>query len=199
MSDLGTLYGGLTGKSKADFTGGSAPFITYMNVFSNLATDLDADALVEVGPNERQTAVAYGDVLFTASSESREEVGMASAVVREPSRPTYLNSFCFGFRPNSTADLDPEFAKHLFRAPVMRDQIVKTANGVTRINISKAPFGKMAVPLPDVEEQKHIAAVLDQFDALVNDLSSGLPAEIAARRQQYAHYRDTLLSFKEAA
>lgn len=124
---------------------------------------------------------------------------MASAVTAEPAVPTYLNSFCFGFRPNSTDELNPEFAKHLFRARIMRDQIVKTANGVTRINISKAPFRRMVVPLPDAKVQERIADVLDRFEALVNDLSSGLPAEIEARRAQYAHYRDRLLSFEEAA
>lgn len=198
MSEIGSIYGGLTGKSKADFADGNAPFIAYMNVFSNLSVDLEPTTLVKVGPKERQTAVAFGDVLFTASSESREEVGMASAVTTEPEQPTYLNSFCFGFRPASTSEVDPEFAKHLFRARVMRDQIVKTANGVTRINISKGPFGKIRVPLPELSEQKRLASILDSFDALVNDLSSGLPAEIEARRQQYAYYRDRLLSFGEA-
>lgn len=50
-----------------------------------------------------------------------------------------------------------------------------------------------------LEVQHEIVAILDEFDALVNDLTSGLPAEIAARRRQYAHYRDRLLTFKEAA
>lgn len=55
------------------------------------------------------------------------------------------------------------------------------------------------IPVPPLEEQARIVAILDQFDALVNGLTSGLPAEIAARRQQYEHYRDRLLSFTEAA
>jgi type I restriction enzyme, S subunit len=59
-------------------------------------------------------------------------------------------------------------------------------------------MSQIKVPVPPVEEQERIVAILDKFDALVNDLSSGLPAEIKARRQQYAHYRDRLLSFKEA-
>ena len=54
-------------------------------------------------------------------------------------------------------------------------------------------------PVPDVEIQRHIISVLDRFDTLCNDLTSGLPAEIKARRQQYEHYRDRLLTFREAA
>ncbi len=53
------------------------------------------------------------------------------------------------------------------------------------------------VPVPAFDEQQRIADLLDRFDALVNDISSGLPAEIAARRAQYEHYRDRLLSFPE--
>jgi type I restriction enzyme S subunit len=54
------------------------------------------------------------------------------------------------------------------------------------------------LPVPPMAEQERIVAILDRFDALVNDISIGLPAEIAARRKQYEHYRDRLLSFKEA-
>ena len=53
------------------------------------------------------------------------------------------------------------------------------------------------IPVPALDEQQRIADLLDRFDALVNDISSGLPAEIAARRAQYEHYRDRLLSFPE--
>ena len=53
------------------------------------------------------------------------------------------------------------------------------------------------IPVPALDEQQRIADLLDRFDALVNDITSGLPAEIAARRAQYEHYRDRLLSFPE--
>ena len=67
------------------------------------------------------------------------------------------------------------------------------------IRISSDGLGKIRIFVPLAEEQERIVAILDKFNALVNDLSAGLPAEIKARRQQYVHYRDRLLGFKEAA
>ncbi|WP_341645571.1 restriction endonuclease subunit S [Thauera sp. SDU_THAU2] len=69
--------------------------------------------------------------------------------------------------------------------------------GGTQPKLNQKNMNRIPVALPPLEEQQRIVAILDKFDALVNDLSSGLPAEIKARRQQYEHYRDRLLSFKE--
>ena len=55
------------------------------------------------------------------------------------------------------------------------------------------------MPPTTITEQRQIAELLDKFNSLVSDLSFGLPAEIAARRQQYEYYRDRLLTFKEVA
>ena len=65
--------------------------------------------------------------------------------------------------------------------------------------LSVRRVAEVEIPVPCVSEQYRIADLLDRFDALVNDISSGLPAEIAARRAQYEHYRDRLLSFPEKA
>jgi type I restriction enzyme S subunit len=72
-------------------------------------------------------------------------------------------------------------------------------SGGAQPKLNKANLNRIPIPVPPLEEQERIVAILDTFDALVNDLSSGLPAEIAKRRQQYEHYRDRLLTFKEAA
>lgn len=58
-------------------------------------------------------------------------------------------------------------------------------------------FEKYQIPVPPLQEQYRIIKILDKFDALINDIGSGLPAEIAARRKQYEYYRDQLLTFKE--
>lgn len=123
---------------------------------------------------------------------------MSAVVTKHPATPLYLNSFSIGFRMNEPSVINPEFAKHLFRSAVMRKQLVRTASGVTRFNISKARLAAVRVPIPPPEEQARIAEILDKFDALVNDPSIGLPAELAARRKQYEFYRDRLLTFEEA-
>jgi len=66
-------------------------------------------------------------------------------------------------------------------------------------SIRKSTMGEVKIPVPPLPVQQEIVSILDRFDALVNDFSSGLPAEIKARRQQYEYYRDKLLTFKEAS
>lgn len=63
-------------------------------------------------------------------------------------------------------------------------------------SVDMVKFKKLQIPIPPMEEQQRIVAILDKFEALVNDISEGLPAEIAARRRQYEYYRDKLLTFK---
>lgn len=199
LGDVGVLFGGLSGKSKVDFQGGNARYVSYMNVYENIAVDVEPDSRVQLNDGERQNRLRRGDILFTGSSETPEDCGMSSVVVQEPPEPLYLNSFCIGFRLHDEGLFDPEFAKHLFRSAQIREQIVRTANGVTRFNVSKARLARVLVPVPDRNEQQRVASLLDRFELLVNDLSVGLPAELEARRRQYEYYRDRLLSFEEAA
>ena len=73
--------------------------------------------------------------------------------------------------------------------------ICSTGGAITNIEKREVIEG-IKIPLPPLEEQKRIVATLDRFDALVNDIAQGLPAEITARRKQYEYYRDKLLTFK---
>lgn len=199
MGEIGKFFGGLTGKSKSDFTNGNARFISYMNVYSNIALNQHMDEYVCIGKDEKQNTLEYGDSIFTGSSETPDECGMSSVVTKKPTEPLYLNSFCFGFRLNDKTLFDPDFLKHLLRSKSIRSQIAKTANGVTRFNVSKALFAKIVLPIPPYELQVKIVAILDRFETLVNDLTQGLPAEIAAVRERYEYYRNKLLTFKRIA
>ena len=199
MGDIGFFFGGLSGKSKADFENGNSKYVSYLNIYRNIAVDQSLEDLVQIDIEERQNKLQFGDVLFTGSSEGPEDVGLSAVITSEPTEPLFLNSFCFGFRLQDRDTLDPNFTKHLFRSHNLRRQIVKTASGVTRFNVSKAKMAKVRVPIPSIEVQRELSKLLDKFDVLVNDISSGLPAEIAARRKQYEYYRDKLLTFPEAA
>ena len=93
----------------------------------------------------------------------------------------------------------PDFLFHLLRSASVQAEFARRAGAGTVQNLNADIVKSVVLPVPPMEEQARIVAILDKFDALVNDISSGLPAEIAARRQQYAHYRDRLLTFPEAA
>lgn len=192
MADYGVLFAGLTGKDKNDFTNGNATFVSYINVFNNIAVDLSKDDRVKVGEHERQHSLDYGDIVFTGSSETLEECGMSSVVTKKPSKPIYLNSFCFFLRPHDNNILLPEFSKFLFRSNFIRRQIRKASNGVTRYNVSKERMKKIIIPIPDIEYQKQVVDALNAFEYLTTEI---LPAEIEARHSQYVFYRDKLLSF----
>lgn len=191
LGDVGTFYGGLSGKSKADFTDGNAKFVTYMNVYSNPALNTDIKDFVKIEEGEKQNKVLYGDVLFTGSSETPNECGMTSVLTEKTEEDLYLNSFCFGYRFNDIDNVNPGFMKHLFRSHMLRKALAKTASGVTRFNVSKKKVANIEIPLPPIEVQTEIVHILDKFTSLEAELE----AELDCRKRQYEYYRDKLLSF----
>lgn len=193
LGKLGDFYGGLTGKSKDDFSNGNAKFITYVNIYNNIAVDTSANNFVKISENENQNKIEYGDVIFTGSSETPNDVGMSSVLTEKIDEPLYLNSFCFGFRFQDKDLLLPGFTKYLFRDEQARKQIAGTASGVTRFNISKKRFAKIKIPLPPLEVQREIVDILDKF----TQLEAELEAELEARKKQYEHYRNQLLTFDD--
>ena len=163
LGDIGDTYNGLSGKNKDDFEYGNAQFIPYINVFSNERIDTNNLGCVQIKPNEQQNTVKYGDIFFTVSSETPDEVGMAS-VLLEHLNNTHLNSFCFGYRLNNFSTLNPFFAAYLFRTEHFRNYMSVLAQGSTRFNISKKEVMKLKIDLPTIEEQTAIAEVLTAAD-----------------------------------
>lgn len=191
LEELGIFYGGLTGKSKKDFENGNAKFITYMNVYLNSALKLDVEDKVFISESEKQNCIQYADVLFTGSSETPNDCGMSSVLTQSTKEKLYLNSFSFGYRFNEPEKFDVTYLKHLFRSYSLRKQIIKTANGVTRFNVSKAKMAKVYIPVPPLAVQVEIGKLLDNF----TELTAELTAELTVRQKQYTYYRDYLLSF----
>jgi type I restriction enzyme S subunit len=191
LGDRGYIFGGLTGKSSEDFGRGNANYITFMNVISNVVLKASGIERVSVGVGEHQSAVLPGDLLFNGSSETPEEVGFGS-VVPQVLAGMYLNSFCFGFRPNEDSGLESKFFAYLTRSSLGREIIRPMAQGSTRYNLAKTNLLNGRFPLPRVQEQKAIANVLSDIDdeiealekrlAKTRDLKQGMAQELLTGR-----------------
>ena len=162
LGDIGETYTGLSGKTKADFGHGQARFVTYMNVFSNPISNPEMTEPIEIDP--KQNEVEVGDVFFTTSSETPEEVGMSSVLLEKRGK-TYLNSFCFGFRPSEK--IDSYYLAYMLRSESARERIILLAQGISRYNISKNKVMEIAVSLPSLDEQKLIGQYFRQLDNLI--------------------------------
>lgn len=162
LGEIGTTFSGLSGKAKEDFGHGEAQFVTYMNVYLNAVSDSSMTERVEI--DDHQNKVQYGDVFFTTSSETPDEVGMASVWFGSKDN-TYLNSFCFGFRP--TKEIDPYYMAFMLRSDIIRRKIIILAQGISRYNLSKKQVMKIVVPLPELSEQYKIGAYLQSLDHLI--------------------------------
>lgn len=162
LGSMGETYNGLSGKTKEDFGHGDAQFVTYMNVFSNPVASPTGVDNVEI--DSSQNEVKKGDILFTTSSETPDEVGMSS-VWMEDKPNTYLNSFCFGYRLNES--LDPYFSAYLMRSPKIRNDFYFLAQGISRFNISKQKAMDIETAIPNKAEQQKIGEFFKQLDELI--------------------------------
>ena len=193
LGDIGEFFGGLSGKTKEDFKNGNAKYITYKNIFSNHKTNLELCEFVKIKENEKQNSLKFGDVLFTISSETQNECAMSSVICQEIKEPIYLNSFSFCFRPKENLLL-PDFCAYLFRSSAVREKLIKTANGVTRFNVSRKKVAEIKIPVPSLEVQNKIVEVLDSFSSLVRSLVRSLVLEKTAREKQYKYYLNHLIT-----
>ena len=160
FADLGTSYSGLSGKSIQDF-GSGKPFITYLNVYSNNVINEKEFQFVAKKDDEKQNIVKYGDVLFTLSSETPEEVGIGSVYLGK--EEVYLNSFCFGIHITKTKVAFPPYLSYYVASTPFRKFIYPYAQGSTRFNLCKANFEKASIILPSLENQKRIYSILKRI------------------------------------
>ncbi|MBF6188923.1 restriction endonuclease subunit S [Nocardia farcinica] len=111
-----------------------------------------------------------GDLLFNGSSETPEEVALSAVVDFDPDPSTFLNSFCFGFRLRSDAEVDPTFLAYFFRSATGRGLVSSLAQGATRYNIAKTKFLDVRLDLPSLQRQREIATSLCDADDLIATL-----------------------------
>ena len=170
LGNIGKSYNGLIGKVAEDFQNGKSNFITYKNIFDNPKIDINIFEKVKIMEDEEQNLVKFGDIFFTTSSETPNEVGISSVLLSKCGI-LYLNSFCFGFRLNNFEILSPCFAVFYFRSDCFRKQIFKLAQGSTRFNISKTEVLNLNIKIPNLDEQQKIAEVLTACDDEINLLN----------------------------
>lgn len=163
FSEIGIAYSGLSGKSGDDF-GQGYPFITYLNVYQNNVINEDDFGLVTIAANESQHTISHGDVLFTLSSETPDEVGIGSVYLGESDK-FYLNSFCFGVSIPNKDRIYPPYLAHLVSSTKFRKFVYPLAQGSTRFNLQKNDFMKKKFILPTIEKQRRIATTLDAINA----------------------------------
>jgi type I restriction enzyme S subunit len=193
---LGELGAFIRGRrfTKADVTDDGIPAIHYGEIYTHYGVATNSTVShVRYDLVNRLRYAQPGDVIFAAVGETVEDVAKAVAWLGDEQVAIHDDTFLFRGTLNpkfvsyfaQTSDFNAQKNKHVARAKVKR--------------LSGESLAKILMPAPSREKQDKIVAVLDKFDALLNDLSIGLPAELDARHKQYEHYRDRLLTFKELA
>lgn len=173
LGEIGATYGGLVGKSKADFGHGAAQYVPFVNVMANVVIDCSAFELVNVSTAELQNEVLCGDLLFNGSSETPEEVAMCSLMAQTVDN-LYLNSFCFGFRLKPNVSTNGLFLAYYMRSSIGRNLMKSLAQGSTRYNLSKGALLDAGLTLPCEQEQTAIATILSDMDAELAALETRL-------------------------
>ena len=169
LKDIGKTFNGLSGLSKDNFEKGNSKYITYKSIFDNNILKSNFTENVELN-NKTQNEVKKGDLFFTGSSETPEEVGMVS-VLDQTVKNCYLNSFCFGFRLNNERTINPLFLAYYLGSPKMRKKIMVLAQGSTRFNLPKKEILKLKIELPSINEQEQIINLFQNVDPKLNEIS----------------------------
>jgi len=157
---------------------------TYYGTFTNKTKSFVSQKLAN-----SLKKVNKGDLVITSTSENIEDVCKAVAWLGEDEIVTGGHATILKHHEN------PKYLSYYFQTPSFSDQKRKYAKGTKVIDVSAKDLAKIKIAVPSLTEQERIVAILDRFDALVNDISVGLPAELNARRKQYEYYRDKLLTF----
>ena len=136
-----------------------------MNVYKNTIAAPDGCELVLVEDGEHQNRVEYGDILFTQSSETLEEVGLSSVWLHKAS--PFLNSFCFGFHFAGKEMINPRFIAYSLRTSYMREKIIREGQGATRYNLSSNRLKPIKLVYPSYQEQSRIASLMSRLETRI--------------------------------
>ena len=190
LSSLGTLTRGKR-FVHADAVETGVPCIhygelyTYYGVYANKAKSHIREEL-----RDKMRYASKGDVIIVGAGENKVDIGVGLAW--EGDYDVAVHDACYTLKHNQ----NPKYISYFLRTNLYHDQIMKYVSEAKICAISAKNIGRALIPLPPLPVQARIVSILDRFDSLCNDITAGLPAEIASREKQYSYYRDRLLSFK---
>ena len=166
---IGTLQNGIS--KGGDFFGEGFPFVSYGDVYKNFELPKYVAGLVRTSDKERQIySVEKGDIFFTRTSETIEEVGFSAVCTRTIDNATFAG-FVIRLRPYKVDGIIcTVFAKYYFRGEQIRKYLVKEMNLVTRASLGQGLLNAMSVLIPPIAEQQEIAAYLDQKCVEIDNL-----------------------------
>ncbi|WP_196296616.1 restriction endonuclease subunit S [Lactobacillus jensenii] len=165
LKNIGESFSGLSGKKSSDFGHGEAKYITYLNILNNPIIDTKLTDKIEI--DNKQHLVKKGDIFFTISSETPQEVGLSS-VLDTNLNECYLNSFSFGYRLKEISMFDNLFNSYNFRSPNFRRKMYILAQGISRYNISKKAVLNETICFPKISEQKQIGKLIKLMNSLLS-------------------------------
>ncbi len=157
-------------------------------VVFNEGTDRMNDAALRLCNN--RSNLEKGDILFSGTGT----IGEVAALEETPQNWN-IKEGVYAIKPTHNI-INHRFLMYLLQSSGIRQAYLKKAAGGTVKSVPMGEMRNLRIPLPSLEEQEKIVSILDRFNTLTNDLTTGLPAEIEKRRQQYEFYRDKLLTFK---
>lgn len=191
LSDIGMLIRG-HGMTKSDFTDKGIGAIHYGQLYTTFDTATDS-VISYVSPAIAQSLLTVnpGNLIISNTSENIDDVGKAVAWLGGKQIVTGGHATVLRHNQN------PKYLAYWFQTPDFQLQKRKYTAGTKVIELPAKALEKIMIPLPPLSVQSRIVSELDKFRILSIDMSSGLPAEIEARHEQYEYYRDRLLTFKE--
>lgn len=172
LRNVGTLYGGLSGKSGDDFRQedhpNNKPYIPYTNIFNNTYISRDHYHYVVVNDGESQNRVHKFDLFFLMSSETHQDLGK-SCILIEDVEELYLNSFCKGLRVIDT-QVYPLFLNYQLLGYTHKELISVEGRGFTRINLRQDRLKGVPIFIPPLPEQEAIVTYLDRKTSQIDTL-----------------------------
>ena len=191
LGEIGSFTRG-NGLQKSDLTSGGAGCIHYGQIFTFYKTQIfETKSFVSNEMANRLKKASKGDLIIATTSENDADV--CKAVVWLGSEEIGIGGETYIFRHN----LDPLFSAYYFKSDLFQFQKHKKITGTKVRRVHGDAMAKFVIVVPEMQHQILIGQTLSKLESLLESMDSGLPAEIAARRKQYEHYRDQLLTFKE--